>query len=397
MKSPTLPLLTLVSPQALPWQYGLFVVLLLVLGGGVLYWRQPWQTADSNALPVSTVERTTVTALGRLEPEGSAIQIHAPTASQERRLAELRVGLGDSIIPGQIIAVLDGRERLEAALEQAQSEVKIAQAQLAQIQAGAKAGTLTAQEAEIERITAERQAQITAQQSIVAERQAELDNAEAELSRYRTLYDDGAIAALDQERKQLARDTAQRRLETARAELSRLQTTQAPELQRARATLEQLAEVRTVDVQLAQAQIQRAQALVQQAQANLDQIYVRSPRGGVVLDIYTHAGEVVAPEGIIELGQTAQMVAIAEVYQSDIQAIRVGQKATITSPALPESLTGSVTQIGAKIQAQNVVNTDPSSNIDARVVEVTIRLDGSASEQASRFTNLQVEVQLSVK
>lgn len=380
-------------PQSQPWQrWSILGFALIGLGVGGFYWQRQATTIEATPAPVLAAVPATVTALGRLEPEGEAIQIHAPTASQERRISQLRVKLGDRLTPGQIIAVLDGGDRLAAALAQAESDVRIAQAQWNQVRAGAKPGAIAAQQAEIDRITAERQAQLQAQGAIVAEREAELTNARAELVRYQSLYEAGAIAAIERDRHQLAQDTAQRRLETARAELARLQTTQAPEQARAAATLDQLAEVRAVDLQLAQAQISRAEAARQQAQANLDQLYVRSPRSGVVLDIYSQGGEVVAPEGIIELGETAQMVAIAEVYQSDIQTIRPGQTATITSPALPEPLTGTVTQIGAKVQPQNIVNTDPSSNIDGRIIEVIVALDPDASQQAQGFTNLQVEI-----
>jgi len=385
-------------PHNPPWQrWSLLGLAVIGLAGGGAYWQRQTTTADPTPAPVLAVAPATVTALGRLEPAGEAIQIHAPTASQERRIAELRVKLGDRLAPGQIIAVLDGGDRLMAALAQAESEVRIAQAQWNQVRAGAKPGAIAAQQAEIDRITAERQAQLQAQRAIVAEREAELTNARTEFERYDSLFEAGAIAAIERDRHELAQDTAQRRLETARAELTRLETTQAPEQARAAATLDQLAEVRGVDLQLAQAQILRAEAARQQAQANLEQLYVRSPRSGVVLEVYSQGGEVVAPEGIIELGETAQMVAIAEVYQSDIQTIRPGQTATITSPALTEPLTGTVTQIGAKVQPQNVVNTDPSSNIDGRIIEVIIALDPDASQKAQGFTNLQVEIQIGLE
>jgi HlyD family secretion protein len=103
---------------------------------------------------------------------------------------------------------------------------------------------------------------------------------------------------------------------------------------------------------------------------------------------------VIASEGIVEIGQTQQMYAIAEVYQSDIQKIKVGQTANITSEALPGILTGTVEQIDNKVQRQTVVNTDPSENIDARVIEVRVRLDQTSNQIAAQFTNLQVEVQV---
>jgi HlyD family secretion protein len=103
---------------------------------------------------------------------------------------------------------------------------------------------------------------------------------------------------------------------------------------------------------------------------------------------------VVSNEGIVEIGRTQQMYAIAEVYQSDIQKIQPGKTAKITSEALPEILTGTVERIDRKVQQQSVINADPSENIDARVVEVHVRLDESSSQTAAKFTNLQVQVEV---
>jgi HlyD family secretion protein len=60
----------------------------------------------------------TVVALGRLEPTGEVIKIAA--SSSGSRIAQLRVKQGDTVTKGQIIAILDSRDRLQAELEQAQ-------------------------------------------------------------------------------------------------------------------------------------------------------------------------------------------------------------------------------------------------------------------------------------
>jgi HlyD family secretion protein len=56
-------------------------------------------------------------------------------------------------------------------------------------------------------------------------------------------------------------------------------------------------------------------------------------------------------EGIAELGQTDQMIVVAEVYESDIRKVRLGQRVTITSEgkAFEGELRGTVSQIGLKL------------------------------------------------
>ena len=111
-----------------------------------------------------------------------------------------------------------------------------------------------------------------------------------------------------------------------------------------------------------------------------------------MIEVHARAGERVGPEGIIELGRTDAMFAIAEVYETDITRVRLGQTARITSPALPGPLTGKVDWINLKVGKQDALGTDPAARKDARVVEVEIRLDESAG--VAGLTNLQVEVEI---
>ena len=91
------------------------------------------------------------------------------------------------------------------------------------------------------------------------------------------------------------------------------------------------------------------------------------------------------------MGQTAQMVAVAEVYQTDIGKVRLGQPAAITSQAISGQLRGTVSQIGLQVDRQNVFSNQPGENLDRRIVEVKIRLHPEDSQRIAGLTNLQVE------
>lgn len=348
----------------------------------------------SEPQPQTASEATvsTVTALGRLEPRGEVIKLSAPTSSQENRVERLLVKEGDRVQAGQVIAILDSHDRLEAALAEAEQQVSVAQAELAVTQAGAKQGEIEAQRAEIARLEAERQGDIEAQAATVERLQSELQNAQTEFDRYQTLSRSGAVSASERDSKRLTRDTAQKTLQEAQATLDRIRSTSPQELNKARATLAQIAEVRPVDVQAAQAEVNRTIAARNQAKASLEEASVRSPIDGEVLYVHTRSGEVVSDDGIVEIGQTRQMQAVAEVYQSDITRIQLGQRVRVTSDAIPGALTGTVEQVGSQVRRQAIVNTDPSTNIDARVIEVHVTLDAASSQKAAKFTNLQVKV-----
>jgi HlyD family secretion protein len=195
---------------------------------------------------------------------------------------------------------------------------------------------------------------IQAQKASIAGLEAQLENARIEDRRSVTLSRQGILADTDRDAARTKRQVAEANLEEARAQLRAVQA----------------------DLVTAEAQVELAT--------------VRSPRNGVVLKIHAHAAERVGPEGILELGTTDQMYAIAEVYETDVTRVRPGQRARIHSPALPQDLTGTVERLGLKVGRLTNLGTDPTLKSDARVVDVEIRLDDSVA--AAALTNLEVDV-----
>lgn len=174
----------------------------------------------------------------------------------------------------------------------------------------------------------------------VARLEAELANAERELERNRALRGGNVVSESEFRRLELVRDVARAGLARARAALALLT--------------------------------------------------VRAPLAGTVLDVHARAGERVGEDGIVEIGDTDVMVAVAEVYETDIGRVHEGQHAQVRSPALQAPLHGTVKRIGLKIGKQDVLGTDPVDEVDARVVEVEIHLD--EPERAAALTNLRVDV-----
>lgn len=495
--------------------------------------------ATATATPVAT--RNSVTALGRLSPQGEVIKLSAPSASDGARIEILKVEEGDRVIQGQIIAVLDTRDRLEATLQQADKEVKVKQAELAKIQAGAKTGVVGAVQAEVAKFQAQQQretegeaanvarleaqlrreteaeqanvakfeaqlrreteaeqanlakfeaqlqretevqqaklarleaqlrGEIASQNATVDRLKAELKNAESEQQRNKQLLETGAISASTYDTKRLAVDTAHhkvieaqailkktvqtlqqeivetkatikqtvetgqqeinqsranlkgkletgkqeingaraalnQKIETGRSQINQAQAmlkqkaeTGQAQINQAKANLDQIAEVRPEDVQAAQAAVESAIATKQKAQVDLNLSYVKAPVSASVLKVHTRQGERINTQnGIVELGRTDQMYAIAEVYETDIAKVRNGQRATVTSPVFAGTLEGKVARIGKQIGKKDVLNTDPAADTDARVVEVRIRLNPESSKKVAALTNLQVEVKIEI-
>ncbi|WP_442938489.1 ABC exporter membrane fusion protein [Nostoc sp.] len=370
------------------------ITISLLVGGISFYIVKRWQNyANPEAqVPATQLPQLkTVTALGRLEPQGKVIKLSAAVSAEGSRVEKLLVKEGDRVKAGQAIAILNSRDRLQAALKEAQEQVKVAQANQNRTQAGAKRGEIAAQKAAIARLEAERQGDINAQAATIERFQAQVRNAQAEDERYQQLYQQGAISASQRDSKRLNLETAQKSLQEAQAQLNRTQSTSQQQVKQATATLDEIAEVRGVDVEAAKAEVNRAVAAMNLAKVNLEQAVVRSPQNGQVFEIHAYPGELVSNDGIADIGQTSQMYVIAEIYESDISKVQSGQQVRIFGDNLPIELQGIVDRKGLQVRRQNVINTDPVSNIDNRVVEVHIRLDETSSQKAATLTNMQVK------
>jgi HlyD family secretion protein len=285
------------------------------------------------------------------------------------------------------------RDSKQLSLETAQQQLAEAQATLNRINLTGKQQLKQAQ-TKLKRIESSGQQQIAAAQAaldrINLTGKQQLSQARTKLQRTNSSGQQ-QVAAAQAVLNRIDR-TSQQQLSQARTKLQRTNASGQQQVAAAESTLAQIQEVRNVDVKAAQAEVNRTIANAKQARASWEQSIVKSPQAGEVLYIYTRPGEVVSSDGIVEIGQTANMEAIAEVYQSDVGKVRLGQKARVTSEAFEGELTGTVSQIGSQIRRQTIVNTDPSTNIDARVVEVHVKLDGPSSQKAAKSTNLQVQV-----
>ncbi|KST62483.1 ABC exporter membrane fusion protein [Mastigocoleus testarum] len=389
------------------------------------------QNSRENSSSISsgnTFKIGAVSARGLLEPEGELINLSAPGSFESARVSKLLVKEGTRVSAGQTIAILDSRDRLFAALEQAKKQIKVTQANLERVKAGAKIGEINAQQAKIARlevqlrgkrktqqaIIARLKAQLKGerrtQQAIIARLKAQLHNASLEWERYKMLHREGAVEASKFEIKRLDLRTTQEHLNEAQAKLDRIELTLQHQIHEAKATLEQtvdslqeeikeskatlkqIIEVRPTDIQVARAEMESAIANAQKAQAELDLAYVRAPFDSHILQIHTFPGELVGKEGIANLGQTENMHAVAEIYETDITQVKIGQRASVTSNAFSGKLHGEVSQIGLQIAKQNNFSTDPIADVDRRVIEVKIRLDPEDARKVKHLTNLQVEV-----
>lgn len=297
-------------------------------------------TATSQAEPPSAP--SAVSSLGRIEPKDGTTRVTAPYFDGRPSIVEnLRVEEGEWVKEGQILAVLKRRSTYQARLREAQSRMPVMEARLRKAKEGPKQGDVAAQKSEIARW------------------ESMLELARADLERFRKLRasEDVSASGVDAKRREAA--NAEKMLAQSRERLT------------------SLIEIRPSDVELAERELQSAKASVGRARAELDLTIVKSPIRAQVLEVHAREGEEIGPAGLLELGKTDEMYVVAEVYETDINRVRVGGRATISGDILKTEIEGTVARIEQQVEKNQVLPLDPTEFSDARVIKVHVRLDDS--------------------
>ncbi|MGD1913378.1 MAG: ABC exporter membrane fusion protein [Rivularia sp. (in: cyanobacteria)] len=386
------------APPRWPFILATSIALATALITFYTYLRLRSNIPSQSPIPANTTPaRVAITALGRIEPEGEVIQLSAPSSVSGLRVEKLLVSQRSKVKAGQVVALLEGYIGATVNVQQALDKVRVAQAKLAQVKAGAKTGDINAQKATIASLESQLQGEIATGNATIARLEAELDNAQTEYNRYRKLYQQGAVSASIADNKRLQVSTFQQQLNQQVAALKRSVNILQDQIREARARLDSIKEIRPEDVQLAQAEVKSSMSAVDKAKAEKELTILKSPITGTVLKINTKPGEVVSSQGIMEIGKTNQMYVVAEVYQTDIQKVRLGQKAFISSTAFPRKLKGTVSEIGLQVDRQRILNINPGADTDRRIVEVKIRVDELEDNKlVMSLTNLQVDVAIQI-
>jgi HlyD family secretion protein len=103
--------------------------------------------------------------------------------------------------------------------------------------------------------------------------------------------------------------------------------------------------------------------------------------------VVAHVGEM-RTGPLLYMGDLSAMTAVAEVYQSDVPEVKVGDPAEAVIQG--RKVTGKVTRIGRLVGKNTLTSLDPRALQDRRVVNVTVRLDDASP--AADYVNMEVEL-----
>ena len=335
-----------------------------------------------------------ISALGRVEPESKIRRVAIASSVSGDRIDKLLVQEDDEVKKGQPLAILNSYGSLQAALKETEEKVSVSRAKLNQVLAGAKQGEIRAQEYEIESL--QRQlaaAKRTGDQSIASAR-AKAEEARLESIRYDKLYLSGAVSELDRDRYRTRSKTSQAELSKSIEDQAGTESRLRSDIEGAKQTLEKIKEVRQVDVDTAKNELRQAEASRDKAKQDLADATVLAPQDGRILKIFSWPGDKVSDNGLLEMADTNSMVITAEVYQSDLTKLKIGQGATVTADGFQGSARATLYKVLPQVQKQSIFGGTPGENMDQRVYEVKLRLHPTQKEEKRlRFaSNLQVNV-----
>ena len=139
-------------------------------------------------------------------------------------------------------------------------------------------------------------------------------------------------------------------------------------------------------------QLNQAQADRKSVEFDLENSYLKSPINGLLLNVIAREGERPGPDGVVEVGASQSMEALVEVYESDINRVKIGQTVVLTSEngGFDGKLIGFVDRISPQIRQRKVLATDPTGDADARVVEVRVKLETESATLVRRLAGMKV-------
>jgi HlyD family secretion protein len=297
-----------------------------------------------------------VGALGRVEPASGVRRIAPPATITVNRIDRLLVKEGDDVAAGQLLGEFADAAAKHLAVEEADASLAEARAVLTLVRAAGRPDDIAAQREHVASLSV----------------QSEMSRTDA--ARAETLVPSGAGARAVAERAESAASRA------------------AADLREAEARLVSLSTPRPEDVLVAEAKVRSAQAASARARGNAALSQIFAPMSGKILKIHARPGDLVGSEGVLELGDLDELDVVADVYQSDLSRVHVGARAEVILPGSTIRYPAQVHEIGWLVKRGLQAGTDPVAAVDARTVEVRLRLEPAGVAGLRQRINSQVEV-----
>ncbi len=140
--------------------------------------------------------------------------------------------------------------------------------------------------------------------------------------------------------------------------------------------------------------IKSSRASLDRARTALAAAEVRSPLDGRLIRIYSWPGMKETDQGLAIIGRTNRMQVWAQVFQTDINRLRIGQTAEVTpeTGSFIRPLRARLTSIIGQVSARDIFATSGNNDVNARVILVKLDLEPREQPQLERLSGLNVIV-----
>ncbi len=252
-------------------------------------------------------------------------EVQATLAAQVR---ELLVETGDKVVPGQVLIKLFSPELT--------TETESARSQLVRTESELQAAELSVQSIRLE-----------------------LEQAENDLARKKTLLQSGALAQAEYEQAQLQVDKLKKSISQQEVSVSGLNK-----------------------------QVASLGAVLNSLEEKAGELQVISPISGTILDLPVYVGQVVSPGTMLaQVGSDSQLEVKTELLSDDLGRVKTGQTTQITAPILGDrALTGPVSKIYPRAHEKT-----SALGIIQRRVPVIIALNQAANLQPGYEVRVAIE------
>ena len=148
------------------------------------------------------------------------------------------------------------------------------------------------------------------------------------------------------------------------------------------------------DLKRLSAEITRAQAEQKIAEAELDNTLITAPITGTVVKIFARQGERIGDNGLLQIADLSQLDVVAEVYESELPQVKIGQTGCITATGFKRSYRAQVRELGFLVRKNDLNDTDPLADRDNRIIEVRLTLEPEAVADLQHQIFRQVKVRI---
>jgi HlyD family secretion protein len=327
-----------------------------------------------------------IVALARLEPAGGILELAGTPGD---RIDVLAVRVGRDVKKNDVLITFASHKLRSLELKAAESQYTDTEKRLKAEQDYADALVNQAQVGQ--RLLELDDLEYAAQQTRIKSLESQAETAGRNYDRVSKVSTDiTSPQQLDQVR--LLRDQAANELAAARDQLKKLDTGRQLRKQEMSAKLDEAqAGRRKVDAMVPIESLKIARDV---AQEKLLLSELKAPSDGRILEVHCDEGDAVGQLPLIRMGDVSRMVAIAEVYETQVRYVAEGATAEFTSDAVPGKLSGKVEKVGTVVGKNRMYSLDPTRNADLRVIEVRVLLDEESSRKASKYVSLQVNASI---